>query len=1005
VAIGTRTGRSPAALHPVGGDKRGSGMFGAVARKLFGSANERRIRSYQPRVEEINALEDEVAKLSDEALRARTDEFKKQIADGTDLDDLLVPAFATVREAAKRTLGQRHFDVQLIGGMILHDGKIAEMKTGEGKTLVATLAVYLNALTGRGVHVVTVNDYLARRDADWMGQIYKFLGLTVGVIVHGLDDEQRKAAYDCDITYGTNNELGFDYLRDNMKYRLEDMVQRGHIYAIVDEVDSILVDEARTPLIISGPLDDRSDFYNTIDAFIPNLDKTDFEVDEKQRTVTLTEAGMEKLEQRLRDAELLKGESLYDVENVSTVHHVNQALRAHTLFNRDKDYIVRNGEVVIIDEFTGRMMPGRRYSDGLHQALEAKEHQPIQPENQTLASITFQNYFRMYEKLAGMTGTAATEADEFMDIYGLEVLEVPTNMPLARLDDDDEVYRTAEEKYRAVLGEIQRASERFQPVLVGTASIEKSELLAGILLKNGFKQIDFEKPKALERLYAAARSGKPGKQFAVLNARFHEQEAYIIAEAGVPGAITIATNMAGRGTDIKLGGNVEMRVAQETADIADPAEKEAKIAEIRAEVERFRDIVLKAEETIEIEPAKGAKPAKTVGKPGGLYIIGTERHESRRIDNQLRGRSGRQGDPGRSKFYLSLEDDLMRIFGSNKLDGMLQKLGLKEDEAIIHPWINKALEKAQQKVEARNFDIRKNLLKFDNVMNDQRKVIFEQRVDLMRDENVAETVADMRRAVVEDLIAKHVPENAYPEQWDTKGLKEELTRVLGLDVPAEDWAKEEGIADEELISRVERRADEHMAAKVAQWGPDVLRYVEKSVLLQTLDHLWREHLLMLDHLRNVIGLRGFGQRDPLNEYKSEAFTLFEAMIQNLREAVTAQLMRVEIVQAPPPDQAPRPDDRRGRDGARHGGRRDARARRHHRRRRAGARREQSGDVGQGRPQRELSLRLGQALQALPRTLRLGVSRPTELDARVEPAVDCVRRLNGQQTRRYEGAAG
>jgi preprotein translocase subunit SecA len=879
-------------------------MFGAVARKLFGSANERRIRSYQPRVEEINALEDEVAKLSDEALRARTDEFKRQVAEGVDLDDILVPAFATVREAAKRTLGQRHFDVQLIGGMILHDGKIAEMKTGEGKTLVATLAVYLNALTGRGVHVVTVNDYLARRDADWMGQIYKFLGLTVGVIVHGLDDEQRKAAYDCDITYGTNNELGFDYLRDNMKYRLEDMVQRGHIYAIVDEVDSILVDEARTPLIISGPLDDRSDFYNTIDAFIPNLDKTDFEVDEKQRTVTLTEAGMEKLEQRLRDAELLKGESLYDVENVSTVHHVNQALRAHTLFNRDKDYIVRNGEVVIIDEFTGRMMPGRRYSDGLHQALEAKEHQPIQPENQTLASITFQNYFRMYEKLAGMTGTAATEADEFMDIYGLEVLEVPTNMPLARVDDDDEVYRTAEEKYRAVLGEIQRASERFQPVLVGTASIEKSELLAGILLKNGFKQIDFENPKALERLYAAARSGKPSKQFAVLNARFHEQEAYIIAEAGVPGAITIATNMAGRGTDIKLGGNVEMRVAQETADIADPAQKEAKIAEIRAEVERFRDIVLKAEETIEIEPAKGAKPAKTLGKPGGLYIIGTERHESRRIDNQLRGRSGRQGDPGRSKFYLSLEDDLMRIFGSNKLDGMLQKLGLKEDEAIIHPWINKALEKAQQKVEARNFDIRKNLLKFDNVMNDQRKVIFEQRVDLMRDENVAETVADMRRAVVEDLIAKHVPENAYPEQWDTKGLKEELTRVLGLDVPAEEWAKEEGIADEELISRVERRADEHMAAKVAQWGPDVLRYVEKSVLLQTLDHLWREHLLMLDHLRNVIGLRGFGQRDPLNEYKSEAFTLFEAMIQNLREAVTAQLMRVEIVQAPPPDQAP-----------------------------------------------------------------------------------------------------
>jgi preprotein translocase subunit SecA len=879
-------------------------MFGAVARKLFGSANDRRIRSYQPRIDEINELEEEIAKLSDEALRARTDEFKKQVAEGTDLEDLLVPAFATVREAAKRTLGQRHFDVQLSGGMILHEGRISEMKTGEGKTLVATLPVYLNALSGRGVHVVTVNDYLARRDAEWMGQIYKFLGLTVGVIVHGLDDEQRKQAYDCDITYGTNNELGFDYLRDNMKYRLEDMVQRGHIYAIVDEVDSILVDEARTPLIISGPLDDRSEFYNTIDTFIPALDKTDYEVDEKQRTVTLTEAGMEKLEQRLRDATLLKGDSLYDVENVSTVHHVNQALRAHKLFQRDKDYIVRNGEVVIIDEFTGRMMPGRRYSDGLHQALEAKEHQPIQPENQTLASITFQNYFRMYEKLAGMTGTAATEADEFMDIYGLEVLEVPTNMPLARIDDDDEVYRTAEEKYRAVLGEIERANQRFQPVLVGTASIEKSELLAGILIKNGYKQIDFEKPEALERLYAAARAGKPSKQFAVLNARFHEQEAYIIAEAGVPGAITIATNMAGRGTDIKLGGNVDMRVATETAGIADEAEKQKKAAEIRAEVDRFRDIVLKAEETIEIEPAKGSRPAKTITKPGGLYIVGTERHESRRIDNQLRGRSGRQGDPGRSKFYLSLEDDLMRIFGSNKLDGMLQKLGLKEDEAIIHPWINKALEKAQQKVEARNFDIRKNLLKFDNVMNDQRKVIFEQRVDLMRDENVAETVADMRKDVVDALVGKHVPENAYPEQWDVAGLKEELTRVLGLDLPVDAWAKEEGIADEELIARVERKADEHMAAKVAQWGPDVLRYVEKSILLQTLDHLWREHLTMLDHLRNVIGLRGYGQRDPLNEYKSEAFSLFEAMIQNLREAVTAQLMRVEIVQAPPAEQPP-----------------------------------------------------------------------------------------------------
>ncbi|HEV3185019.1 MAG TPA: preprotein translocase subunit SecA, partial [Xanthobacteraceae bacterium] len=650
-------------------------MIGAALRKVFGSSNERRIKSYGPRVDAINALEQELEALSDEALRARTDDFKRQLADGKTLDDILVPAFATVREAAKRTLGQRHFDVQLIGGMILHEGRIAEMKTGEGKTLVATLPVYLNALADRGVHVVTVNDYLAKRDAEWMGQIYGFLGLSVGVIVHGLDDDERRGQYARDVTYGTNNELGFDYLRDNMKYRLEDMVQRGHVFAIVDEVDSILVDEARTPLIISGPLDDRSEFYNTIDTFILKLEKTDYEVDEKQRTANLTEIGMERIEQWLRDAGQLKSDALYDVENVSVVHHINQALRAHRLFQRDKDYIVRNGEVVIIDEFTGRMMPGRRYSEGLHQALEAKEHQPIQPENQTLASITFQNYFRMYEKLAGMTGTAATEADEFMDIYGLEVLEVPTNMPLARVDEDDEVYRTAEEKYRAVLGEIERANQRFQPVLVGTASIEKSELLAGILLKNGYKQIDFEKPEALERLYAAARAGKPSKQFAVLNARFHEQEAYIIAEAGVPGAITIATNMAGRGTDIKLGGNVDMRVATETAGIADEAEKQKKIAEIRAEVERFREIVLKAEETIEVEPAKGNKPAKTETKEGGLYIIGTERHESRRIDNQLRGRSGRQGDPGRSKFFLSLEDDLMRIFGSDKLDGMLTRLG------------------------------------------------------------------------------------------------------------------------------------------------------------------------------------------------------------------------------------------------------------------------------------------------------------------------------------------
>jgi preprotein translocase subunit SecA len=877
-------------------------MIGALARKFFGSANDRRIKGYQARVDAINALEPEISALSDEALKARTGEFRKQLADGVTLDDILVPAFATVREAAKRTLGQRHFDVQLIGGMVLHEGDIAEMKTGEGKTLVATLAVYLNALAGKGVHVVTVNDYLARRDSEWMGQIYGFLGMTTGVIVHGLDDAERKEAYARDITYGTNNEYGFDYLRDNMKYRLEDMVQRGHFYAIVDEVDSILIDEARTPLIISGPLDDRSEFYNTIDTFFPRLDKTDYEVDEKQRTVTLTEAGMEKIETLLRDAGLLKGDSLYDVENVSVVHHINQALRAHSLFTRDKDYIVRDDEVIIIDEFTGRMMQGRRYSEGLHQALEAKEHVQVQPENQTLASITFQNYFRMYEKLAGMTGTALTEADELFDIYKLEVVEIPTNVAVARLDEDDEVYRTQEEKHAAIMAEVERANARLQPVLVGTASIEKSEVLAEYLKKHGYKQIDFGHEKAMEKLYAAARAGKPAKLFAVLNARFHEQEAYIVAEAGVPGAITIATNMAGRGTDIKLGGSLEMRLLHEAAEITDEAERAAKIERIKADVERFREIVLKAEETVEIEPAKGSKPAKTVTRPGGLYIIGSERHESRRIDNQLRGRSGRQGDPGRSKFFLSLEDDLMRIFGSDRLDSMLTRLGLKEGEAIIHPWINKALEKAQQKVEARNFDIRKNLLKFDNVQNDQRKVIFDQRVDLMKSDSVAEMVADMRRDFVDDVVAKHVPEHAYAEQWDVVGLREELKRVLDIDLPVDEWAKEEGIADEELLTRIEQRVDEHMAAKVAQWGPEVMRYVEKTILLQTLDHLWREHLVMLDHLRQVIGLRGYGQRDPLQEYKSEAFGLYEAMTAHLREAVTAQLMRVEIV--PPEDQQP-----------------------------------------------------------------------------------------------------
>src|SRR5881398_1386778 len=742
-------------------------MLGALARKFFGSANDRRIKGYQPRVDAINALEPEIAVLSDEALKARTAEFRSQLADGKTLDDILVPAFATVREAAKRTLGQRHFDVQLIGGMVLHEGDIAEMKTGEGKTLVATLAVYLNALAGRGVHVVTVNDYLARRDSEWMGQIYQFLGLTVGVIVHGLDDGERKEAYSRDITYGTNNEYGFDYLRDNMKYRLEDMVQRGHDYAIVDEVDSILIDEARTPLIISGPLDDRSDFYNTIDAFIPALDKTDYEVDEKQRTVNLTEVGMEKVEQRLKAADLLKSDSLYDVENVSVVHHVNQALRAHKLFQRDKDYIVRNGEVVIIDEFTGRMMPGRRYSEGLHQALEAKEHQPIQPENQTLASITFQNYFRMYAKLAGMTGTAATEAEELLDIYNLEVLEVPTNMPMIRLDDDDEVYRTGAEKYRSILTLIDDCKTRGQPVLVGTTSIEKSEQLAEMLRQRGWEQHDFSDPNAFAALYTGDEGAKKAKVFAVLNARYHEQEAYIVSQAGVPGAITIATNMAGRGTDIQLGGNADMRIRYELEAAEDSPERTEAAAAVRAEVARLKEQALAA---------------------GGLYVLGTERHESRRIDNQLRGRSGRQGDPGKSKFFLSCEDDLLRIFAGDRLDAIMRTFGVQEGEAITHKWLNRAIATAQRRVEQRNYEIRKNLLKYDDVVNDQRKAVFEQRAEFMAATDISDVVAEMRHDTIEDFVTRFLPPKAYAEQWDIEGLDEHVRGHLGLELPLKDWA-------------------------------------------------------------------------------------------------------------------------------------------------------------------------------------------------------------------------
>ncbi len=822
--------------------------FSALGAKFFGTSNERQIKAFSGRVEAINALEPEMIKLTDEELKARTADFRQQVIDGKSLDDLLVPAFATVREAAKRTLGQRHYDVQLIGGMVLHEGRISEMRTGEGKTLVATLAGYLNALAGRGVHVVTVNDYLASRDAEWMGQIYKFLGMTVGTITNDMDDDERRDQYASDVTYGTNNEFGFDYLRDNMKYDLGEMVQRGHFFAIVDEVDSILIDEARTPLIISGPVEDRTDLYQAIDKIVPLLQPSDYDIDEKAKAVSLTDEGNETAENLLKEAGLLTEGGLYDVENVTLVHHLNNALRAHHMFLKDKDYIVKNNAVVIIDEFTGRMMDGRRYSDGLHQALEAKEGAEIQPENQTLASITFQNYFRLYEKLCGMTGTAATEVEEFMDIYGLDVLDIPTNKEVARVDESDEVYRTAKEKYNAIIELIKDCSKRGQPILVGTTSIEKSELLSSMLNDAKIKH-------------------------AVLNARHHEQEASIIADAGCPGSVTIATNMAGRGTDIQLGGNLEMRLDTELAEIAEGPKRVDAAATIAADIEVKKKRALEA---------------------GGLYVVGTERHESRRIDNQLRGRSGRQGDPGRSKFFLSLDDDLMRIFGSDRMDGVLQKLGLEEGEAIIHPWINKALEKAQKKVEAHNYDIRKNLLKFDNVMNEQRKVIFDQRIELMRDEEVTETVTDLRLQLIEEMVPRFIPNNAYIEQWDVDGLTEEVERIFNLQLPIKDWAAEEGIAEEEIQNRLVDETNKAAAKKAAEIGPELMRQVEKSVLLQSLDHLWRDHLVTLEHLRQVVGLRGYGQRDPLNEYQTESFTLFEAMLAQLREAVTGQLSHVEL---------------------------------------------------------------------------------------------------------------
>jgi preprotein translocase subunit SecA len=1074
--------------------------FGALAAKVFGSANDRKIKAYRPTVDAINALEPELEGLTDAELRARTEAFRQQLAEGTELDELLVPAFATVREAARRTLGQRHFDVQLIGGMVLHQGKIAEMKTGEGKTLVATLPVYLNALTGRGVHVVTVNDYLAKRDAEWMGRIYKFLGLSVGCIVHELDDDQRRTQYGCDVTYGTNNELGFDYLRDNMKMSASEMVQRGHAYAIVDEVDSILIDEARTPLIISGPVEDRSDLYNALDEIVrgvaaennkivaalskdhtkeelKELIKTQglVELDEKQKQVAFTEAGNEMIEALLQEKDLLKGDSLYDIENVTVVHHANQALKAHGLFLRDRDYIVKAGEVIIIDEFTGRMMHGRRYSDGLHQALEAKEHVKIQPENQTLASITFQNYFRLYQKLAGMTGTAATEANEFGDIYKLDVLEVPTNMPVDRTDEHDEVYRTAGEKARAIVAEIADCRRRGQPILVGTVSIEKSEQLSALLkdrkhirelgayVKAQADLIKDGKEDALKRQLldiggyleelGRKNSGDPIPH-QVLNARYHEQEANIIAQAGVPGAVTIATNMAGRGTDIQLGGNDRFRVrdwlkeetdagrlaavhgrgddteplrkwvddilfagdewidsrlrawideqladwsAAQSSDAQEPSPREkarerkriesdkrglalkrAEIAKQLADTARsdlrnghdeavgsdWFDAGLREEasawladpgrtwslgfvneslfrfmsEALRAWAAREAAAGRQVGPAelaaqraaivetyqrlrrtgaeiqadvaekksqaidaGGLYVLGTERHESRRIDNQLRGRSGRQGDPGRSKFYLSLDDDLMRIFGSDRMDGVLQKLGLQEGEAITHPWINKALEKAQQKVEARNFDARKYTLKYDDVMNDQRKVIFEQRIDIMAHDDVSATVAEMRQQVVHELVARCMPEGAYAEQWDTATLKGEIARIYDLDLPVDAWAAEEGIANEEITERLIAAIEEKAKAKEAEFGPEAMRQIEKMVLLHTLDHLWREHLIVMEHLRSVIGFRGYGQRDPLNEYKTESFELFEAMLANLREEVTGHLMHARAMAGVPDD--------------------------------------------------------------------------------------------------------